>query len=139
MWHRIACYVVCRDADGRLLLTRFFMDGHRNSGQWTMPGGGMEWGETPIETAARELEEETGYVGAIGPLLGVFSRWFEASETMSGDAGHVIGLLYGATDLRGDLRSEFDEGTTDGAAWFTLDEVRALRRADVVDFVLDLL
>ena len=138
-WRRAAVYLVCRDGDGRLLLTRFSMPGHANSGQWTMPGGGMEWGETPIDTAVRELEEETGLVARIGPLLGVFSRWFEPQETMSGEAGHVIALVYEVPDARGELRTSFDDGTTDACAWFTLDEVRGLRRADVVDFVLDLL
>ena len=135
----MASYAICRDDEGRLLLTRFFTEGHRNSGRWTMPGGGMDWGERPVETVVRELEEETGLVADVGPLVAVFNRWLEAHETMSGEAGHMVGLLYEATNARGELREEFDEGTTDGAAWFTLDEARALPTVDLVDFVLDLL
>ena len=44
----MAAYVVCRDQSGRLLLTRFGLDGHPDTGKWTLPGGGMEWGESPL-------------------------------------------------------------------------------------------
>lgn len=99
----------------------------------------MEWAESPEETARRELEEETGLRATIGPLVGVFSRWFRADETIRGEPGHALGLVYHGLDLRGHLRTEWAEGTTDGAAWFTIDEIRALPTVPLVDFVLDLL
>src|SRR5688500_15659985 len=33
---------------------------HRYRGKWGCPGGKQDSGETPVETAARELQEETG-------------------------------------------------------------------------------
>lgn len=138
-WTRIAAYVVCRDDAGRLLLTRLTESGMPSDGMWTMPGGGMDWGETPLETAIRELDEETGLSATIGPLVGVKSRWFTAEESWRNKSGHSLGLIYEAQRLEGELRTEFDEGSTDAAAWFTLDEVRQLPRVDLVDFVLDLL
>ncbi|MDY7103190.1 MAG: NUDIX domain-containing protein [Actinomycetota bacterium] len=136
-WRRAAAYVVCRDDRQRILLTRFVHESHPDSGRWTMPGGGMEWGEHPAETAARELEEETGLTATIGAVVGVFSRWYAADEAVSGEAGHMIGIVHETGDVTGELRSEVD-GTTDAVAWFTLDEARELPRVDLVDFVLSL-
>ena len=96
-WRRIAAYVLCRDDAGRILLTRFTRAGHPDSGKWTMPGGAMEWGEDPFETAERELEEETGLHAEIGRVVGVFSRWYEPHEAVSGNAGHVVGIVYEGT------------------------------------------
>jgi 8-oxo-dGTP diphosphatase len=137
-WRRAAAYVLCRDDRGRVLLTRYAVPGHPDDGKWTLPGGGMEWGELPQETAVRELREETGLAVRLGPVLDVFSHWFAASETVSGEAVHLIGPVYEATSWEGELRDEFDEvDTTDAAGWFTPDEARALPRVALLDFVLD--
>jgi hypothetical protein len=72
-------------------------------------------------------------------MLGVWSRWFGADEAYSGTPGHVLAMVYEVTEFTGELRTTFDEGTTDAAAWFSLDEVRSLRRVEQVDRVLELL
>jgi hypothetical protein len=38
--------------------------------------------------------------------------------------------------VTGELRTSFDAGTTDAAAWFSIDEARSVPRVGVVDFVL---
>jgi 8-oxo-dGTP pyrophosphatase MutT (NUDIX family) len=101
-WRRAAAYVLCRNGEGRILLTRFFQDGNPDSGKWTMPGGAMEWGESPADTALRELDEETGLRATIGRVIGVFSRWFEAHESVRGAPGHVLDLL-DATEPRSEI------------------------------------
>lgn len=45
---------------GQVLLGRRAKDPNR--GKWIIPGGGVRWGETWRETAAREIHEETGLV-----------------------------------------------------------------------------
>lgn len=42
--------------------------------QWSLPGGGLESGETLEAGTAREVLEETGLVVDVGPLVEVFDR-----------------------------------------------------------------
>ncbi|MFD3970299.1 NUDIX domain-containing protein [Streptomyces cyaneofuscatus] len=46
--------VVVTDAQGRVLL------GRKRAGMWELPAGGVEFGETAVAAAVRELAEETG-------------------------------------------------------------------------------
>lgn len=138
-WRRAAAYVVCRDDADRLLLTRLRTAGYPTDGQWTVPGGGMEVGESPKETAVRELREETGLHATLGPIMGMFSSWFTADESWRGTTGHSIAPIYQALDISGTLLDEFADESTDAAQWFTLDEIADLPRVELVDVVLSLL
>jgi mutator protein MutT len=42
----------------------------RNAGQWGLPGGRLDDGETPVQAALRELEEEIGLRAGAGDVLG---------------------------------------------------------------------
>jgi ADP-ribose pyrophosphatase YjhB (NUDIX family) len=55
----------------KLLLIR--RGGHPYLGCWALPGGFADQGETIEQTAARELEEETGLSGIPMRLVGVYS------------------------------------------------------------------
>jgi len=59
-----------RTADGRWLLIR-----RADVGQWALPGGTLEWGETLRTSIVRELAEEAGVERCtVGRLVGVYSR-----------------------------------------------------------------
>ncbi|MBA3338369.1 MAG: NUDIX hydrolase [Geodermatophilaceae bacterium] len=45
---------------------------------WSLPKGHIESGESPEDTAVREVAEETGIVGEILAPLGVIDFWFVA-------------------------------------------------------------
>ncbi|MFN9173479.1 MAG: NUDIX domain-containing protein [Synechocystis sp.] len=56
-------------ADGRIVLVK-----RRDTGEWGLPGGLIDWGETVESSAERELKEETGLkLLTIERLIGVYS------------------------------------------------------------------
>ena len=65
---RLAAYAVVVDEQDRVLLALW---NEGDEPRWTMPGGGVEFDETPAEGAVRELREETGYDVELLGLLGV--------------------------------------------------------------------
>ncbi len=55
--------------DGKIVLVK-----RRDTDQWGLPGGLIDWGETVESTAKRELQEETGLeLRRIQRLVGVYS------------------------------------------------------------------
>lgn len=56
--------------EGRVLLVRENSDG----GRWTLPGGWADVNQTPSESAAREVVEESGYTVKVVRLLAVWDR-----------------------------------------------------------------
>jgi 8-oxo-dGTP pyrophosphatase MutT (NUDIX family) len=65
----------------------------RHAGQWAFPGGRVELGETPLEAALRELDEELGI--RLGPQTVI--GWLDDYPTRS---GYVITpvVLWGGSD-----------------------------------------
>ncbi|MFF5917567.1 NUDIX hydrolase [Streptomyces flavochromogenes] len=132
---RVAAYAVCV-RDGQVLLARWVAgDGTK---RWTLPGGGMDHGEEPVDTVVREVEEETGYLAEPTALLGIDSirrGWLRRLGTPGDFQG--LRVIYEARITGGALRNETD-GSTDLAAWHPLDAVPELARVGLVDIGLDL-
>jgi 8-oxo-dGTP pyrophosphatase MutT (NUDIX family) len=55
--------------EGAILLQR-----RRDTGQWALPGGAQDIGESAAQCAVRECKEETGILAEITGLLGVYSE-----------------------------------------------------------------
>jgi 8-oxo-dGTP diphosphatase len=120
---RLAAYGWC-EADGAVLLCRISPEGP-GGGLWTLPGGGLDFGEQPEAGLRRELLEETGLEGDVGVLVGVRSAVLEPAETISGHRVQTVGILYRAAVTGGVLRDEVD-GSSDLARWIPLPELDAL-------------
>jgi len=65
---RLGCSAAIINNEGRILLTR-----RLDNGQWCLPSGGMDAGESPIEACIREVFEETGLHVRVTRLVGVYS------------------------------------------------------------------
>ncbi|MGW2095032.1 NUDIX hydrolase [Promicromonospora sukumoe] len=127
---RVAAYAVITDATGRLLLPHW---SEGTSAGWTMPGGGIDPGEHPADAAVREVLEETGFHVELDGLLGVDSFVFPAGRVHpAGRPRQALRIVYRAHVTGGELRVE-EDGSTDGVAWHTPEEVDALDRVALVD------
>jgi mutator protein MutT len=62
-----------------ILLTRRAAVMNRHAGQWALPGGRLDAGETPEAAALRELREEVGLVVSPDELLGRLDDYVTAS------------------------------------------------------------
>ena len=60
--------VIVADDDGRILLIR-----RTDNGNWAVPGGAIDLGESMIDAAVRETREESGIDCEITGLLGIFT------------------------------------------------------------------
>jgi len=123
---RVAAYNVCVDAQDRLLVCRLSSITER-PGWWTLPGGGLEFGEHPEEGALRELHEETGLRGRVEELLAVDSltRVARSEHDNRTYNYHSVRIIYRTDVEAGDLAHEAI-GSTDLAAWCTRAELDAL-------------
>src|SRR5918997_3914894 len=77
---------IVTDEHGRVLMQR-----RSDSGNWALPGGTMDIGETLQQCAVREVKEETGLDIEITGLLGIYT-----------DPAHVIAYA------DGEVRQEFN-------------------------------
>lgn len=86
----VAVGVVCLRGDLVLLVRR-----RRPplEGQWSLPGGRIEWGERAVDAALRELREETGCDATLVGLIDVV-------DAVMGDRHYVL-IDYGAHWTRG--------------------------------------
>lgn len=96
--------------DGRLLLQR-----RADTGEWGVPGGGWEDGETFAETAVREVREETAVDCRVTGLRVLHHQQWVAAER--DETIHSLGAFFEATYDDGEPRAADEE--VDAVGWFT--------------------
>lgn len=105
--------------DGRVLLIR------RGQppllGEWSLPGGVLECGETLREAVIREAREETGLVVETGEMLGVYERVIRAENGRV--RYHYVLIDFLCRPASGDMKAGSDAAEV---RWFAPEELAAL-------------
>lgn len=115
---RLGCSAAIFDEQGRIFLTR-----RTDNGQWCLPGGRMESGESVAEACEREVWEETGLRVRATRLVGVYSHPDQLVVYPDGNKAHIVALHFEAEILSGEpgLSNETTE-----FGYFTIPELESL-------------
>lgn len=122
---RVGAYALIQ-RDDKVLLCQL-----AQSRKWTLPGGGIEFGEQPIDAMIREVREETGFDVRVGELLGVDSLTSQKIEIEL----HQIFIVYNAEIVAGELTFE-SAGSTDRCAWRSIDKLEETELSGAASFAL---
>lgn len=115
---RLGCSAAIFDEQRRILLTR-----RVDNGQWCLPGGAMESGETAAEACEREVFEETGLTVRVKRLIGVYSHSDQLVVYPDGNKFQIVALHFLAELVGGELC--LSNETTD-FGYFTLQEAQEM-------------
>jgi 8-oxo-dGTP diphosphatase len=122
--------VVCLRGDQVLLIKR---GNPPRQGQWSLPGGRLEWGETTAVAALRELAEETGVAAQLLGLVDVIDGLF-TSRTTGETTRHYLMIDYAARWLSGEPVAGDDAAE---ARFVSRDEALALVEWDATRAVIE--
>lgn len=116
---RVGCSAVIFDARReKILLTR-----RTDNGQWCLPSGGMDAGESASEACIREVLEETGLDVGVKRLIGIYTTPHQLLEYPDGNRVQLVALCFEAEVTGGELRLS-DETTAFG--YFSREDIQQL-------------
>ena len=108
---RVAAYALILQAD-QILLCRLSPEIPEWKGYWTLPGGGIEFGEDPELAMIREVKEETGLDVISKSIAKIDSITVKKEE----EDFHGIRIIYNVEVVGGKITHE-KSGTTDLCQW----------------------
>jgi ADP-ribose pyrophosphatase YjhB (NUDIX family) len=104
--------------DGRALIVRRAHDPRK--GEWSLPGGMLELGESLSDGARREVREETGLDVEVGAILETFDRVHRDDDGRI--RYHFVIIDFVCRAAAGEARAGSD---AEAVAWITADEIEA--------------
>ena len=115
---RLGTSAIIFNSEGKFLLTK-----REDNGQWCLPGGAVESGESLAEACAREVLEETGLSVRVKRLVGVYSHPDQLVVYKDGHKAYIVAIHFEAEVVDGEpgLSNE----TTD-FGYFSLEESEGL-------------
>ncbi len=124
---RIGAYALVRSQRGLLGTMNSRLSG--SAGAWSLPGGGIDPGETPAEATLREVYEETGQRISLDRVLTLDSEhWIGRSLTGQLEDFHALRIFYLAECTDPTEPTVHDEGgSTERAGWIQPERWSQLR------------
>ena len=106
------------DERGRVaIIARHSRNGHL---EWCLPKGHIEKGETPQQTAVREVHEETDILGEVVESIATIDYWF----TGTSQRVHKLVHHFALRQIGGDLTVEGDpDHEAEDAIWVDFDDL----------------
>jgi 8-oxo-dGTP pyrophosphatase MutT (NUDIX family) len=115
---KVAVSAFVQDAEGRILMI------HRtDNDKYSIPGGGMEVGETVADAVVREVTEETGILVRPTALLGVFSNPRHVVAYDDGEVRQEFSICFKAEPIGGSPRTSLE---SKAVRWVAPDELPTL-------------
>lgn len=115
---RLGTSAIIFNNEGKFLLTK-----RADNGQWCLPGGAVESGESLAEACEREVFEETGLIVRVRRLVGVYSHPDQLVVYPDGHKAFIVAIHFEVKVMDGKLGLS-DE--TSDFGYFTLEETESL-------------
>jgi ADP-ribose pyrophosphatase YjhB (NUDIX family) len=115
---------IVADAAGRILLQR-----RADSGNWALPGGKMDIGETFADCVVREVQEETGLDVAIDRIVGIYSDPAHVFAYDDGEVRQQFNICCGCSITGGSVAVS-SESTA--VQFFDLSEIATLQMHETI-------
>ncbi|WP_433491982.1 NUDIX hydrolase [Nocardia grenadensis] len=112
---KVAVSALVQDDQGRILLIR-----RSDNGKYSVPGGGLEAGETVAQAVVREVREETGIEVDVTELVGVFSNPEHVIAYDDGEVRQEFSICFRAQPIGGKLRTSEESSEVE---WVRLAEL----------------
>ena len=117
-----AAFAAVRNAAGQVLLVRRIDDGN-----WELPGGRIEVGETARQAVLREVAEESGITIELTTLSGVYSDPSHVLVDPDGSIHQQLALCFHAVPANPDSGPPRPDGIeTDAAGWCDLANIAGM-------------
>jgi 8-oxo-dGTP pyrophosphatase MutT (NUDIX family) len=127
VFRRDTARVILAGPGDRVLLFRHALPAPWSRDGWLTPGGGIDPGETPVETAVRELREETGHALSLERAVAFDSGEWSVDGRLRAEKNWYFFARVPTdhVDLSG--QDEWERRDLLELRWWAVDELRATR------------
>jgi 8-oxo-dGTP pyrophosphatase MutT (NUDIX family) len=102
---------------------RILLQKRRDNGLWSLPGGGMELGESIEETIIREVKEETGYDVKVLKCIGIYTDPEHVIEYSDGEIRQQFSICFACEITGGSLEVSSESKEVE---FISLDQIKSL-------------